>query len=194
MEYLIRTAILLLAAILIVYPLSAQKKAQSFTLSKVLNVPADEVWKAIALDYGAVSRSHPKVIESEYINNSLKGEVGAERICYFNTKKSKYLKERITDFNDQEMVMTNAVFKAGKFPLDEENTRAVYSVEDLGNGKSRIGFDMRFRTKPAFMGFMAKGKFKKLIKDYFIAIEHHIKTGENVNANNFKSIKKNYSS
>lgn len=37
-----------------------------------------------------------------------------------------------------------------------------------------------------------KGNFKKLIGDYFIAIEHHIKTGEKVTQENFKAIKKQY--
>jgi len=44
------------------------------------------------------------------------------------------------------------------------------------------------------MGGLMKGKFKKLIADYFIAIEHHIRTGESVNKSNFKSIKKLYAS
>ena len=37
-----------------------------------------------------------------------------------------------------------------------------------------------------------KGKFKKLISDYFIAIEHYGKTGEAVTKENFKEIKKQY--
>ena len=51
---------------------------------------------------------------------------------------------------------------------------------------------MNYRTKPAFMGGMMKGSFKKLINDYFIAIEHHVKTGEKVTKDNFKEIKKAY--
>lgn len=51
---------------------------------------------------------------------------------------------------------------------------------------------MTYRTTPAFMGWMAKGKFKKQIEDYLIAVEHHVLTGENVNKENFKQIKKKY--
>ena len=31
-----------------------------------------------------------------------------------------------------------------------------------------------------------------MLQNYFLAIEHHIKTGENVTVENFKSIKKQY--
>ena len=91
------------------------------------------------------------------------------------------------------MTFVNQVTHAGKFPMDPAVTRATYTVEDLGDGKSKLVFDMQYRTKPAFMGAMAKGKFKRLINDYMIAVEHHVRTGEAVNKDNFKRIKKKYS-
>ncbi len=42
------------------------------------------------------------------------------------------------------------------------------------------------------MGGLAKGKFKKTIADYAVAVEHYAKTGEAVNKDNFKRIKKQY--
>ena len=42
------------------------------------------------------------------------------------------------------------------------------------------------------MGGLAKGKFKKNIENYAIAIEHYAATGEEVNKDNFKTIKKQY--
>ena len=50
--------------------------------------------------------------------------------------------------------------------------------------------EMTFRTRPAFMGAMMKGAFRNLINDYAIAIEHHLRTGEAVTKDNFKSVKK----
>lgn len=170
----------------------AQKKVHKFQLSKTLDIPASEVWKVVGEDYGAIAYSHPKIVSSNYLEGTLNAGKGAERICHFNDKGNKYLKEKITEFDSENMTFVNQVFQAGKFPVDPEYTRAIYKVDDLGNGKSRLSFDMQFRTKPAFMGMMAKGQFKKLIKDYFIAIEHHVKTGEKVTKNNFKSIKKMY--
>lgn len=170
----------------------AQKKVQTFKVSKVLPFPASEVWAIVGEDYGRIAYSHPKILRSEYVNGSLKGGEGAERVCYFNEKETQFLKERMIDFSPENMSFTNTVFQAGKFPVDPESTKAVYSVSDLGNGTSEFSFDMQYRTKPAFMGAFAKGKFKKLINDYFIAVEHHIKTGEHVTKDNFKKIKKLY--
>ena len=170
------------------------KKVRTFKVEKVLELPADKVWKVVGEDYGAIAHSHPKIIKSEYINGSMAAAEGAERICYFNDKGSQYLKEKMINLDEANMTFINTVYKAGKFPVDPEYTQAIYKVEDLGNGQSRLSFDMQFRTKPAMMGAMAKGKFKKLIEDYFIAIEHHVRTGEKVNQDNFKDIKKQYKS
>ncbi len=171
----------------------AQKKVQEFTESKVLDVPAEKVWAIVGEDYGAIAYSHPKIISSNYVNGTLKAGEGAERICNFNEKGTKFVKEKMEDYNPAEMTFTNIVYQAGRFPVDPEYTRAVYKVERLSGGKSRISFRMQYRTKPAFMGAMAKGKFKKLIRDYFIAIEHHSKTGEKVTKENFRKIKRKYS-
>ncbi|WP_165819363.1 SRPBCC family protein [Flagellimonas aquimarina] len=171
----------------------AQKKVQKFTESKVIDLPAEKVWAIIGEDYGAIAYSHPKIISSNYINGSLKAGEGAERVCHFNEKGTKFLKEKMVDYNPEKMSFTNTVYQAGRFPVDSEYTKAYYSVKALANGKSKITFEMHFRTKPAFMGAMAKGSFKKLIRDYFIAIEHHAKTGEKVTKENFRKVKKLYS-
>ena len=170
-----------------------EKKVQQFLISKESNVPADQVWAIVGEDYGAIANSHPQIVYSEYLGGTLHAGEGAERLCNFNDKGTKYLKEVMKDYDPDHMTFVNQVTHAGKFPMDPELTRATYKVEDLGDGKSRLSFDMQYRTKPAIMGSMAKGKFKKLIEDYFIAVEHHAKTGEKVNKDNFKEIKKRYS-
>ena len=169
-----------------------QKRVQAFKVSKVIDVPAEQVWQIIAEDYGAIAYSHPKIISSEYVNGSLKGGEGAERVCNFNEKGTKFLKEKMVDYDPENMRFVNKVYQAGKFPVDPDYTKAVYKVDAMADNKSRISFDMQYRTKPAIMGSIAKGGFKKLIEDYFIAIEHHAKTGERVTKENFKAIKKQY--
>ena len=64
----------------------------------------------------------------------------------------------------------------------------MYSVERIDANTSKGKADLMYRTKPAFMGGMAKGKFKGMLEDYFLSIEHHIKTGEKVTIENFKTI------
>ncbi len=169
-----------------------EKKVQKFKVSKVIDLPADQVWAVVGEDYGKIAHSHPKIIASDYVNGTMKAGEGAERVCYFNEKQTQFLKEKMINYSPESMSFTNTVFQAGKFPVDPEYTKAVYRVKDLGNGKSAFSFDMQYRTKPAIMGAMAKGKFKKLINDYFIAVEHYGKTGEKVTKENFKRIKKQY--
>ena len=169
-----------------------EKAVKRFKVERVIELPADTIWNIVGVDYGSVAYSHPKIISSEYINGSLKAEEGAERICYFNEKGTQFLKEKMIDYDPANMQFTNVVYKAGKFPVDPEYTRAVYKVESLGENQCRLSFDMQFRTKPAMMGGMMKGSFKNLIEDYFIAIEHHARTGEKVTQDNFKEIKKLY--
>lgn len=184
---------LLLFALALATAVQAQKKVQEFTESKVLDLPAEKVWAIVGEDYGAIAYSHPKIVSSNYINGTLKAGEGAERVCNFNEKGTKFVKEKIVDYNPEQMTFTNVIFQAGRFPVDPEYTRGVYKVEALSEGKSRITFQMQYRTKPAFMGAMAKGNFKRLIRNYFIAIEHHAKTGEKVTKENFRKIKRKYS-
>jgi len=167
-----------------------EKRVQKFEVSKVIPFPAEKVWAIVGEDYGAIAYSHPKIIASEYIHGSLKAGEGAERVCYFNEKHTQYLQEKMINYSPENMSFTNKVSQAGKFPVNPDYTEAIYNVDDLGNGTSLMTFSMQYRTKPAFMGGFAKGSFKKLINDYFIAIEHHLRTGEKVTKANFKQIKK----
>ncbi len=79
-------------------------------------------------------------------------------------------------------------------PLNPDYTRGYYKVEDLGDGRSKFIFELEFVSKPAWMGGMMNGQFKKLIGDYLLAIEHYAMTGEEVTRENFKKIKKQYRS
>jgi len=195
MESIIKSSLVLFSILsFMVSPAKSRKKTQTFQVSKVINLPADKVWQIVGVDYGSIAHSHPKIISSDYIKGTLKAGEGAERVCHFNEKGTQFLKEKMVNYDAKNMTFTNQVFQAGKFPVDPEVTRGIYKVEDLGNGQSKFTFDMEYRTIPAFMGAMSKGKFKKLIQDYFIAVEHHGKTGESVTKENFKRIKKRYKS
>ncbi|MEL6989851.1 MAG: SRPBCC family protein [Bacteroidota bacterium] len=195
MKKLIRVSMLAYLMLTLSFSLVAQKKTkkvQKFSISKVIDLPAEKVWEIVAEDYGRVAHSHPKIMASDYTSNSLKGEKGARRYCTFNAKGTKKLVEEIESIDHENMTFVNVVNDAQRFPVVPDLTRATYKVEAIDAYTSKISFDMQYRTKPAFMGAMAKGSFKKLIKDYFIAIEHHGKTGESVTKENFRKIKKKY--
>lgn len=169
-----------------------EKRTQNFVVTSTIDAPADKVWAVVGEDYGGIAYSHPKIVSSDYINGSLKAGEGAERVCNFNEKGTRYLQEKQVNYNPENYTFKNQVFRAGKFPVNPEYTYAIYKVEPVDDATSRLVFDMTYRTKPAFMGGMMKGAFKKLIADYAIAIEHHIKTGEKVTKDNFRQIKKEY--
>ena len=97
------------------------------------------------------------------------------------------------DYDPANRTFKNTVYQTGRFPVDPEQTFAIYRVEALDANTSRFTFDMTYRTKPAFLGAMMKGQFKKLISDYAIAIEHHVRTGEQVTKANFKDVRRQYS-
>jgi len=169
-----------------------KKKAQNIKVFRIIHAPAEKVWKVIAEDYGAIANSHPKIVNSNYINGTLKAGEGAERVCNFNEKGTQFLREKQVDYNPAEYSYTNQVFQAGKFPLDPEYTFGLHKVEPIDANTCRYTISADYRTKPAFMGGMVKGSFKKLLTDYMIAVEHHVSTGETVNKDNFKEIKKQY--
>ncbi len=197
MNTLIKMSLIAALAFLLTPTVFAQQKAKkvkSFKVTKVIPFSAEKVWAIVGADYGAIANSHPKIIRSNYINGTLKAEEGAERICYFNKKGTQYLKEKITSYDPENMTFVNTVSKAGKFPVDPAYTKAIYKVTPIDANSCEMSFDMEFRTKPAILGGMMKGSFKKLIQDYMISIEHHIRTGEKVTAENFKDIKKLYAS
>ena len=169
MNSLFRFSVLSLLFVLIATPLVAQKakkqkKVQKFTVSHIIDAPADQVWRVVGEDYGAIAKSHPKIIKSDYIDGSLKSGEGAQRVCYFNEKGTKFVKEKQLNYDPENMTFRNQVYQAGKFPVDPELTFAIYKVEPIDANRSRFTFSMEYRTKPAFMGSLAKGSFKNLLQ------------------------------
>ena len=169
-----------------------EKKVQSFTVERVIQAPVDKVWAVVGEDFGAIANSHPKIVSSNYVGGALKGGEGAERQCNLNEKGTKYVKEKQVAYDAENHTFKAQVYHVGGLPLDPNYNYAIYRVEKIDENSSKLVIDMGLRTNPSFMGAMMKGKFKKNIEDYALAVEHHVLTGENVNKDNFKEIKKQY--
>ena len=170
----------------------AQKKVQTFTVEQVIPHSAENVQHVVGVDCGVAVNSHPKILASEYVESSLKAEEGAERVCYFNEKQTRLLKERMVSHYPEHMTFIKQVFHADKFPVDPEYTRGTYKIEPIDNNSSRFLFKMEYRSKPAFMSPFAKWKFKKLVRDYAISVEQYLATGDKVTKENFRQIKGAY--
>lgn len=170
----------------------AQKKTQSFTVERIINAPAKDVWKVVGENYGDVADSHPGLLSSEYVGDQQHGGEGCERICYINEEKTKYTQETQINYDPANYTFTVQISHVENIPLDAENSTAVYRVIPIDENTCKIVIEMNLRTDPAFMGALAKGKFRKNIENYALAIQHNVQTGEKVNKENFKEIKERY--
>ncbi len=173
---------------------SMSKKYKTILSEKIIEAPASSVWQAMVLDYGEIANFSPYIFASNYEHGSVKGEVDAERKCAFNAKGSRWTHEKIKEIDHENMIMKNIVIDAAKFPLDQDNSFAYYSVKDNGDGTSTASYEFRYRTKPGFMTGMVKGKFQKTLDDTLTGLKHYIETGEVVNATtgNWDEIKSSY--
>ncbi len=173
---------------------SMSKKYKTLKVETKINASAERVWEAMVLDYGEIANFSPYIYASNYISGSIKGEKGAKRKCSFNEKGTRWTHERIVEIDNSAMVMRNIVIDGEKFPLDMDNSQAFYRVKDNGDGTATASYEFQFRTKPAFMGTIAKGSFRKTLAGTLVGLKHYVETGEKVNAENgkYKEIKKKY--
>lgn len=191
MKTIVKSAAILLLAIGFMSA-KGPKKTHTVTVSRVIPASAAKVWAVVGEDFGAIAKSHPQIVSSEYINGTLKSGEGAQRVCNFNEDGTKYLHEKQVSYDAAHYTFNVQIFHVDGLPLDPSYGGATYKVEPIDENTSRFVFESEYRTKPAFMGGMFKSKFQKTIADYAIAIEHHVLTGETVNKENFKEIREKY--
>ncbi|MEN0061298.1 MAG: SRPBCC family protein [Myxococcota bacterium] len=183
---------LLILALLSPAHADAEPKVHHIDVSRELDHPAGDVWNAIAKDYGNIANIHPLIVQSDYLKGSIEGDLGVQRSCWFDEKGKRTLVEEIAGWYPNDFTFENRVVDATRFPVDPDHTMAVYRVVPLGPQRSRIEVGFDFRTKPALLGAMAKGRFRNLLEDHLLAIDHHLRTGESVNRDNFKQVAKRY--
>lgn len=170
----------------------ANKKTISFSVERNIKASADKVWKVVGEDFGGIANSHPKIVSSQFNQGYITGGENASRTCNFNEKGTKYLQEKQVSYDPENYNFKVLIYHADGIPLDTDYSSAIYRVVPVDDNSCKLRMEMTIRTKPAFMGGMAKGQFKKDLADYLLAVEHHVLTGENVNKDNFKEIKAKY--
>ena len=165
---LILTVILLLAASVSAFAQSMADDYRQMVVTRTIDAPAERVWEALVDDYGEIAHFSPFIYASDYENGSLEGREGAERKCMFNAKGTRWSHERIALIDEENMRMKNVIIDAQKFPLNLDNSYAIYSVTDNGDGTCTAGYEFNFRTAPAFMGGLVTGSFKKSLNETLI--------------------------
>lgn len=168
------------------------KKYKTLKVERIINAPAKKVWETMVLDYGNISNFSPYIFASKYESGSLKGELGAERKCNLSEDGKMWAHEKIVAIDYENMTMKNTIVAVNKMPLDIDNSYAIYSVKNNGDGTSTAGYEFNFRTKPAIMGTLAKGNFKKTLNGTLIGLKHYIETGNRVTptSGNYKQLVK----
>lgn len=186
-----------LSIILLVLAITANgqktdKKVISFTIERTIKAPAVDVWKVVGEDFGAIANSHPKIVSSKYNQGHITGGENVTRTCNFNEKGTKYVQEKQVSFDAENYKFKVLIYQSGGIPLNTDYSYGIYQVVPIDDNTCKLTMTMGLRTKPPFMGGIAKGQFKNDIADYLLAVEHHVLTGETVNQDNFKQIKKQY--
>ena len=118
-----------------------QKKTQTVKTTRIIKASADKVWAVVGADFGAIANSHPQIVKSEYINGSLKSGEGAQRVCHFNEKGTKYLQEKQTNFDPENYTFDVKIFHASGLPMDPAYSHATYKIEPIDNNSCKFIFE-----------------------------------------------------
>lgn len=173
---------------------NAQKKTHTFQVERIIPASAERVWETVGVGFANVSDYHGGIVKSELINGSTKSEVGCERICQLDNDGKKYVKEKLTAYNPSTMSFKAQLYSSTGVPTVPEYTYAKYKVEPINENSCKVIITQVYRTKPAFLGSIAKRQFVKYTEDQLVFIEHYTLTGEAVTKENQKEIKKKYKS
>ncbi|MFT7559245.1 MAG: hypothetical protein ACI93R_001150 [Flavobacteriales bacterium] len=166
-------------------------KVKVFDFNFLLPFPTKDVWDLIANDYGNVANYANGLASSSGLGDIQNGKEGCQRICRLNETGSKYLIEKMEDVNAKSWTFTNVITEVKGLPIVPNLSKVIFALApDANNCKTSM--EIFFRTKPAFLARFLRGSSKKQMGDLMIGIEHHLKTGEIVKANNFKPLTKRY--
>lgn len=151
---------------------------ENFIIKRKFNLSSEKIWNGFD-DFGGVYKFHPLIEASPTLNEKESG-LGCERECQFYDGGA--IRERITKY-DKGKHMTVEIYEHGPFPMKE--AIADVTVNSLGQNKSELIFEMKFKPKYGPVGWlmgkaMMKPKFKKIINQVFDGLETHITTGKYV--------------
>lgn len=185
-------SLLIMIASASVFAQKTDKKVTTFSVERIIDAPVEDVWKVVGEDFGAIANSHPKIVSSNYNQGYITGGENVTRTCNFNEKGTRYVQEKQISYDAENYTFKVLIYQSGGIPINTDYSYGIYKVVPISSNSCKLIMTMGVRTKPAFLVGIAKGKFKKDIADYLLAVEHHVLTGENINKDNFKAIKKKY--
>ena len=156
-------------------------------LDIIVNASKEAVWDLTFNRFGEVNNFNP-LIEGSHFTSMSKGEVGCERQCDLDLK-GNHLIERIIDAQGHDSFELEII--GGAMPMMEKMF-VKQAFEEIGPNKTRVRLIVRFRSKPAFMGFLMSMMMKRMLFDMLRGLKYHLETGELVTKENIKAIKRAY--
>lgn len=170
-----------------------EKKAVSIKHDIVINAPIETVWNTLIENYGGLHKYSPGTVNSYCINDATVAELGAGRLCQFDEKGKKYMKEKVVKFDADNYYYENQMVETS-YPMDVDNTMATYKLTANADGTTTLTQEVMYRMKPAFMGGLMKGTYRKTIMDDLIGFKYFIETGNKSTEDTKKDLRKKYKS
>ncbi len=190
---LLATLILLMMTTTTNANVKPEKKTVSIKHDIVINAPIEKVWNTLVENYGGLHNYSPSTVSSYCTNNATVAEMGAGRVCQFDEKGKKYMRENIVLFDAANYYFENQLVETS-YPMDTENTMATYKLTANADGTTTLTQEVMYRMKPAFMGGLMKGAYRKTIMDDQIGFKYFIETGNKSTEDTKKDLRKKYES
>ncbi|PCJ96905.1 MAG: hypothetical protein COA50_06320 [Flavobacteriaceae bacterium] len=161
------------------------KKLTYVTSEVVITKSHEKVWKTLYEDFGNVALFNPNIDNSNFIEGHTIGAEGAQRQC--NVNENKYVKESIINVEEGKGFAL-VIDEAHGIPFNRVYVE--YQITALEMGKTKVVQHIYYRTKPALMGQIMKGKLGNSFESIIVGLKYHMETGDTVTKKKYKKIKK----
>ena len=171
-----------------------QNKYRTFEFTHQINASIDDVWAVMAEKFGEIHVTHHDFVNSDWVGSSEQGGEGAIRICLLDEDSSRYIKEKQINYDPENYSYSAQVIEGKGLPLATGYNIASYQLIKIDENNCEVRVSVKLRSDPPIFGKLFLGQYEDWLKDYIIGVHHYVLTGEAINADNFKSIKKKYKS
>jgi len=154
---------------------------------EVINAPKSEVWDVLFNQYGEIHVHNPSMVSSNYLNSSVKGELGTVRHCKFNDKL--FVDEKITDVNEG----NSFTIKVTNHNLPFVNEMvATYELTSLGENVTELKMISLKSFSPSFMKYLMEGQMGSPLVKHLFGLKYFVETGKTVAMKEYKQVFSEY--
>lgn len=145
--------------------------------SLIINAPADDVWKVVAHDFHKIGE-WASGVETSVINDAVHAPTDATvggRVC--TVPGFGQIRETFTEYDDANMQFT---YEAKGLPFFVTDAQNGWTVEALGDNKTRVSFQANMQLVPVIGTLMAipmKMQLIKLLDEATEELKYYVETG-----------------